>query len=131
MNEHALQAVSGQAIANRNAEESRSVTATPRVDIWETEDELMVQLDMPGVKPADVDVRFENGELSVHGKRQASRTDKERLYWETELNSYFRSFQVTEEVASDKISAELKQGVLTLRLPKVEAVKPRKITVQG
>ncbi len=100
-------------------EDARTVTLTPRVDVLETEDELFVLADFPGVEPADLDVRFENGELTVHGRRSNGAA------------SYFRNFRVTEQVAADKIEAELKQGVLTLRLPKVEAVKPRRIAVKG
>jgi HSP20 family protein len=100
-------------------EETRTVTVTPRVDVLETNDELFVLADFPGVEPGDLDIRFENGELTVHGRRAGGTA------------SYFRNFRVTEQIAADKIEAELKQGVLTLRLPKVEAIKPRRIAVKG
>jgi HSP20 family protein len=100
-------------------EETRTLTLTPRVDVLETDDEIVVLADFPGVEPADVDIRFENGELAVHGRRANGAA------------SYFRNFRITEQVAADKIEAELKQGVLTLRLPKVEAIKPRRIAVKG
>ena len=103
---------------------------TPRVDVLETEDEFLVLADMPGVRPEDVDVRFEKGELTVHGQRPASAAGK-AAYREFETTSYHRAFAVAETIAADKISAELKGGVLTVRLPKVEAVKPRRITVRG
>ena len=95
------------------------------------EDEILVFANMPGVTAEDVDVRFENGELAVHGRRAASHPDKPRTTREFEVTSYFRSFRVTEQIAADKIAAELKHGVLTLHLPKVEAVKPRRIAVKG
>ena len=111
-------------------EKDRGQTLTPRVDILETDDELLLYVDMPGVKPDAVDIRFENGELVVHGRRAQRHTGKPWL-WEYETASFQRAFRVAENIAADKISAELKNGVLSVRLPKVEAVKPRRITVKG
>jgi len=101
----------------------RSVTVNPRVDVLETENEFLVLADMPGVKPEEVDVRFEKGDLSVHGRRPFGRADESAVY--------HRTFAVADVVAADKITAELKAGVLTIRLPKVEAVKPKRIAVSG
>ncbi len=106
-----------------NVAEERSVTVGPRVDVLETENEFLVLADMPGVKPADVDVRFEKGELVVHGRRSAAP--------EFAPTNYHRAFAVAESVAADSITAELKAGVLTIRLPKIEAVKPKRIAVTG
>ena len=103
--------------------EERAVTVGPRVDVLETENEFLVLADMPGVKPEDVDVRFERGELTVHGRRPGTR--------EYESRNYHRVFAVADTVAADKITAELKNGVLTIRLPKTEAVKPKRIAVTG
>ena len=103
-------------------EEQDTVTVTPRIDVLERDDAVIVRADLPGVSPADVDVRFENGELSVHGRRQPGRG---------ESVNFFRSFTLSEQIATDQIGAELKNGVLTLNLPKVEAAKPRRITVNG
>ncbi|HSQ55134.1 MAG TPA: Hsp20/alpha crystallin family protein [Gemmata sp.] len=103
--------------------EDRAVTVGPRVDVLETENEFLVLADVPGVKPDDVDVRFEKGELTVHGRRPGGR--------EYEPMHYHRVFAVADTVAADKITADLKNGVLTIRLPKTEAVKPKKITVSG
>jgi HSP20 family protein len=105
-----------------NNSTERGGAVSPRVDVLETENEYLVLADMPGTKPEDVDVRFEQGELSVHGRR-ATRKD--------EFTTYHRTFTVADSVAADKITAELKTGVLTIRLPKVEAVKPKKIAVNG
>ncbi|HEX3148340.1 MAG TPA: Hsp20/alpha crystallin family protein [Gemmataceae bacterium] len=108
-----------------------AVVTRPRVDILETEQEVLLLADLPGVKPSDVDVRFENGELSVHGRRNPAHADKRRALWEYEPAHYHRSFRLTEDVAADKIEAELKNGVLKVRLPKAEAAKPRRIAVKG
>ncbi|HJZ58272.1 MAG TPA: Hsp20/alpha crystallin family protein [Gemmataceae bacterium] len=112
-------------------EEARTVTLTPRVDVLETEDEFLVFADLPGVKPEDVDIRFEKGELTVHGQRPPAHLGKEPALREYEATSYHRAFGVAETIAADKITAELKNGVLTVRLPKVEAVKPKRIAVKG
>jgi len=107
------------------------VVARPRVDILETEHEILLLADMPGVKPADVDVRFENGELTIHGRRTATQNAKRRVLWEYEPAHYHRAFRLAEDVAADRIEAELKNGVLSVHLPKAEAAKPRKIAVRG
>jgi len=107
---------------NENAQRERGGAISPRVDVLETENEYLVLADMPGTKPEDVDVRFEQGELSVHGRRTNNKD---------EFTTYHRTFAVADTVAADKISADLKAGVLTIRLPKVEAVKPKKIAVSG
>lgn len=105
--------------------ESRGLTVTPPVDILERDGDLVLYADLPGVAPGDVDVRFENGELTLHGKRTPNRAGAD------EVTHYFRSFRVSEQIAADKIEAGLKHGRLTLRLPKVEAAKPRRIAVKG
>jgi len=107
------------------------VVARPRVDVLETEQELMLLADLPGVRPADVDVRFEKGELTIHGRRTPSHAGKKRVLWEYEPTHYHRAFRLTEVVAGDRIDAEMKNGVLTVRLPKAEAAKPRRIAVKG
>jgi HSP20 family protein len=112
------------------AEVTRGVTYTPRVDILETEDELVLFADLPGVKEGEVDIRFENGELTLHARRQPSKMTG-AIVWENEVGDFFRAFRISEQVDAGKIWAELKNGVLTLHLPKVETAKPRKITVRG
>lgn len=118
---------------NRNAPTPAvaNVTCTPRVDILETEEGLTLLVDMPGVKPQDVDVRFEGGELLLHGRCAPRQSSANWLLYEYGVGDFYRSFPVGEGVDGGKITAELKQGVLTVRLPRSEAVKPRKITVKG
>ena len=108
----------------------RGITLTPRVDILETADELLLNVDLPGVAPENVDIRFENGELTLTGRRTSQYSGRPWL-WEFEAGSFYRVFQVTENVAGDKIHADLKDGVLTVHLPKVEAAKPRRISVKA
>ena len=104
---------------------------SPPVDILERKDEILVLVDMPGVKGGDVDIRFENGELSIHGTvndRQCEGT--RQLVHEYGTGYYYRTFEISEAIDAERISAEYKDGVLSLLLPKVEAVKPRKIAVK-
>jgi len=90
------------------------------VDIFETSQEFLLVADVPGVNPGDVDLRFENGELTLSGTRTGPRP-----------GAFSRSFTVSDVVAADRIAAEMKHGVLTVRLPKTETVKPKKIAIQG
>ena len=108
-----------------------TVTFTPRVDIIETAEELLLFADVPGVKSEDVDVRFENGELILHGRCNPRGYASNFLLGEYEVGDFYRVFALSESIDAEKIGAELKQGVLTVHLPKAAAVKPRKITVQG
>jgi HSP20 family protein len=112
------------------AEVTRNVTYTPRVDILETEEQLLLFADLPGVTDDAVDIRFENGELTLHARRAPVNATGHWL-WENVTGDYFRAFRISEQVDASKIWAELKNGVLTLHLPKVEAAKPRKIAVKG
>jgi HSP20 family protein len=117
--------------AETAATESRPVTVAPRVDILETENEFLLVADMPGVKPENVDLGFEQGELTLHGSRPAAFRSKGLAHCDQPARDYQRTFKVSDAVAGDRIAADMKDGVLTVRLPKIEAVKPRKIAVRG
>jgi HSP20 family protein len=102
----------------------------PSADIYETQDALTVILEMPGVEKNNVDVRVEDGVLSVLGKLDLSKYQGlQPLYIEYNVGHYSRSFQLSSKVDQNKIAAELKDGVLSLTLPKVEQAKPRTIEV--
>jgi HSP20 family protein len=102
----------------------------PNVDIVEQNDELLVVADVPGAKSDSIDIKFEDGTLEIQAA-VASRSpdDEECLLREYNIGDYYRSFQVSEAIDASKISAQYADGVLTLRLPKAEALKPRKIAV--
>lgn len=104
---------------------------TPRFDILETDDELVLFGDLPGVELAGLDIRFENRELTVYGKVSPRHAERRHLYGEYGIGDFYRTFAIGETVDGGKISAELKNGVLTLHLPKTEAVKPRRIAVKA
>ena len=80
------------------------------MDIVETESELLLLADMPGVQDSDVDIRFENGELTLHARRVAAPMPAEPLLWESQAGDFFRSFRITERIDASKIRAELKNG---------------------
>jgi HSP20 family protein len=104
---------------------------SPRVDIYETERELLLYAELPGVKPEDVDLHFEKGELILHGKLQPQGEPKSWWLREYEVGDFYRVFTIHESIDAGKIEAECKNGVLTLHLPKVEAARPRQIPVKA
>jgi HSP20 family protein len=98
-------------------------TVIPPVDVIETADGYTLLADLPGVALENVDVAYESGELTLTAARTPHRPG-------AELPKYSRTFRLTEQVAPDRIAAELKQGVLSLSVPKADAAKPRKIAVR-
>jgi len=104
---------------------------TPRVDILDTEDESLLLADLPGVKPEDVDLRFDNGELVIDGRCAPRHPGASYLLSEYGVGDFYRAFTIDEQIDWQKISAEQKNGVLTVHLPKAKTAKPRKVTVTG
>ena len=100
----------------------------PEVDILETKEDYFLLADMPGVAKADLELLLEGNELTIVGRRQRPVTG-DVLVSEIKLRDYRRSFVLDPQIATDRITAQLDQGVLTVHLPKAEAVKPRKIAI--
>lgn len=102
----------------------------PVTDIFETEQVLTVVLEMPGVVKENVDVSVENDILTIEGRIDYSKYEGlQPVYTEYNIGHYVRSFQISSKIEQSEISAELKDGVMTLVLPKAEKAKPRKIKV--
>jgi HSP20 family molecular chaperone IbpA len=102
----------------------------PVTDIFETDQALTMILEMPGVDKDSVDVRVENDILSIEGQVDLSKYQGlGPLYIEYNVGNYARSFQLSSKIEQDGITAELKDGVMTLVLPKAEKAKPRRISV--
>ena len=102
----------------------------PTADIYETQDALKVVLEMPGVEKGNVDVHVEDGVLNVEGRLDLTKyKGLQPLYTEYNIGHYSRSFRLSNKINQEKIGAELKEGVLSLTLPKVEEAKPRTIQV--
>jgi HSP20 family protein len=105
-------------------------TYLPVTDIYETDAGLTVIMEMPGVNKDKVDLTVENDVLSVRGRVDFSKyKGLQPVYTEYNVGHYARSFQLSNRIDQAKISADLKDGVITLVLPKAEETKPRKITV--
>lgn len=106
-------------------------TFVPVADIFETDKALTLKLEMPGVAKDRVEVRVENDILTIEGRIDFAAYDNLRpLYTEYNVGNYARTFQLSSQIEQDGISAALKDGVMTLVLPKIERAKPRKIAVK-
>ncbi len=105
---------------------------SPAVDIFETDNELVLKADLPDVDLKDIDVRVENQTLSISGQRNFEKEESGKGYHRIErsFGSFARSFAVPNSFDTDKIGAEYKNGVLTVTLPKKEAAKPRQLKVE-
>lgn len=102
----------------------------PAVDIFESEQNLILVADMPGVDKERLDVNFERGILTLKGEINASGRG-EPLYREFSLgSSYYRQFELSDDFDTEKTSAEFKNGVLTLTLAKSETAKPKRIEIR-
>lgn len=105
---------------------------SPTVDIYETEDELVLKADVPDVDQKDIDVRVENQTLTISGQRKFQQQESNKGYHRIERSygNFVRSFAVPNSFDTEKIAASYKNGVLTVSLPKKEAAKPRQIKVE-
>lgn len=103
----------------------------PAVDIQETENELILKADVPEVEMKDIDVRMENGTLTIRGERKFEEKKKEGGWHRVEraYGSFERAFSVPETVNPEAVKADYKNGVLTVTMPKKEVAKPRQIKV--
>jgi HSP20 family molecular chaperone IbpA len=107
------------------------VTFTPRFDIWENDQEYVLAGDLPGVDPAELEVRYENQELTIHGKVAPRHDDARYFAVEYGVGDFHRGFRLGELIDGEAIAAELKGGVLTVKLPKRAEARPRKIAVNA
>ncbi len=102
----------------------------PLADVYEADNDLRVILEMPGVEKNNVDIRVEDGVLSVEGRLDLAKYQGlQPLYTEYNIGHYSRSFRLSSKIDQNKIAAEMKDGVLSLKLPKVEEAKPRTIRI--
>lgn len=106
---------------------------SPPVDIFETQDDLVLRADLPDVDQNDIDILVENQTLTIKGERKFERENlKDGGYHRIERSygTFMRSFTVPPTVDTEKVSADYRNGVLTVKLPKKEAAKPRQIKVE-
>ncbi len=105
---------------------------TPAVDIFETENELVLKADVPDVDMKNIDIQIENGTLSLKGERKFENELKSKGFHRVERSygTFARYFTLPDTVETDKVKADYKNGVLTIALPKKEVAKPRQIKVE-
>jgi HSP20 family protein len=115
----------------RRSDDSALTSWVPAVDIYETENELVIKADLPELNEKDLDVRVENNMLTIRGERKFESEVKEENYLRVEraYGSFSRSFRLPNAVETDKIHAEYKDGVLTVQLPKRAEVKPKQVKI--
>lgn len=119
----ALSAFPSQAIA----------TFAPDFEVKETKESFVFTADMPGVAEKDLHVQLSDNRLSISGKRESEKTEQNETYYATERSygSFTRSFVLPEGVDGDKAHAQLKNGVLSIAIPKRPEAQPRKIAIQS
>lgn len=104
----------------------------PPVDVYEDQEGLVLSAEVPGLDPKDVDLRIENGVMTIKGERKLEREDRKENYLRVEraYGTFLRSFTLPPSVDGEKVKAEYKNGVLRVVLPKREEAKPRSIRVK-
>jgi HSP20 family protein len=120
------------AVTNFLSEPQGNRPWSPSVDIYETENELVLKADLPEVELKDIDVRVENQTLTLAGVRNFEKSDANKGFHRIERSygRFVRSFAVPQAFDTDKIAAGFQNGVLTVTLPKKEAAKPRQIKIE-
>jgi HSP20 family protein len=105
---------------------------SPAVDIVETDNNLVIKADLPEVKLEDIEVRVENGTLTLKGERKFEKEEKTKGVHRIERSygSFIRSFSLPDSFDTNNVNAEYKNGVLTITMPKKEAAKPRQVKVE-
>ena len=125
--------VKGKQEVTGSAEQTRSGPVfVPPVDIFEIDGNIVLKADLPGVRADDLNIDLKENLLTLTGEMKPfEAADECDLMVEYEVGQYYRQFTIPEQIDREKIDAQLKQGVLTLTLPKAEAAKPRKIEIKS
>ena len=105
---------------------------SPAVDIFETENELVLKADIPDIDPKNVNIQIENHTLSLKGERNFEESKNNRGFHRIERSygTFTRVFSLPDTVDGEKVKADYKQGVLTVTLPKKEVAKPRQVNIE-
>jgi HSP20 family protein len=125
--------LAGRNIPSAGRDEAMAlVDWAPAVDVMETDDEFQIRAELPGVEKKDVKLSVENGVLLISGHREQEKEEKGKRYHKIEraYGNFARSFTVPEAVDAEKVTAEFKHGLLTVRLPKSEKARPKSIEVK-
>jgi HSP20 family protein len=107
------------------------ISWSPAADIYDTNDDYVVKLEVPGLSKKDVKIEVENDTLSVSGERKRDNgVKKDELKWaESHSGKFYRAFRLPKNIDSKKINASMKDGILELRVPKPEVIKPKHIPI--
>jgi len=136
LNENADNIANGMRVfqdsVNRLMSDSGVRPWSPPVDIVESEDDLVLKADIPGIDMKDIDIRMENSTLTIKGERTVAPQNNGNGFHRLEraYGTFARSFSLPESVDPEKIKADYKNGVLTITMPKKEVAKPRSIKVE-
>jgi HSP20 family protein len=103
----------------------------PAADIRANDEEVVLSFDVPGLAREDLELNVENGVLTVKGQRKYEGTEKDKAWIGRRYGAFSVSYQLPDTVDLDRVEAKLEQGVLTIRAPKHERAKPRKIEIGG
>jgi len=108
------------------------ISWNPRVDIHETNDDILIDVELPGIVKKDIKVEVKDNMLTITGERKQERKVEgtECCRSERHYGKFERTFSLTDTVDADKINAAFKDGILTLTLPKIEKVKPKEVSVE-
>ena len=105
---------------------------TPVVDVYESPDAYRIEVELPGINKADIEVHYEDDILSVKAKRNQSELSEGVKEWKRErkTGTFYRSFRLVKDIKPDTITAQFADGVLTLSLAKVEKIQGKRIEIQ-
>jgi HSP20 family protein len=105
----------------------------PVVDVTENENEIVLEAELPGMKKDEIDIQLNGDTLTLRGERQIEQSQKDEQYHrvERQYGAWQRSFQIEIPIDAQKVSADYESGVLTVRLPKAEEIKPRQIEIKS
>jgi HSP20 family protein len=130
MAEKTISAPSGQqSNSDREITRAQERHIPPAVDIYEAPGELVLMADLPGVSRENLEVHVDDGTLTIRAKAEHT-VPGEPIYREYELPGFFRQFELSDQIDTDKIKAEMKHGVLMLHLPMAQKAQPRQVEVK-
>ncbi len=119
----------GEHSVQENQQETYKKYVTPITDIFEHPENFTIALQVPGIEKENLKIKIENNTLTIKGETQPIADDAKAIMRESCATNYFRKFSLSNTVDVENIKAELKNGILTLTLPKREEAKPRTINI--
>jgi len=130
-----LSTIFGRAPVNKEGDKREALTVAewaPLVDIVEDEKNYVVKAELPGLKKEEIKVGVQNDVLTISGERKYEKEEKDKKFHRIEraYGSFARSFTIPEDSDGEKVSAEFKDGILRVHLPKTEKVKPKQVEVK-